>query len=217
VIIIEPPKTMRDKIDRMPKLMTRREFIRSGAAGVLSFATIVAVGDFAWATDAATGTKIALAKGAVLADKSLCSGCRTCEMVCSNMNSEGRNSAALAMVILDKDYIAGNYQPRTCFQCLDPPCLRACPVDALKVDEKSGTNARVIDPILCIGCQKCLKACAEHFAVPRPRFDPEYEICNKCHLCFGDPNCVKYCPTGALRYERSERGLRLGYPLIKGV
>jgi Fe-S-cluster-containing dehydrogenase component len=197
--------------------MTRREFIRSGTAGALSFATIVAVGDFVWAAPTTHGTEIALAKGAVLADKSLCSGCRTCEMVCSNVNSEGRNSAALAMVILDKDYIAGNYQPRTCFQCLDPPCLRACPVDAIKVDEKTGTNARVIDPILCIGCKKCLEACAKHFAVPRPRFDPEYEICNKCHLCFGDPNCVKYCPTGALRYERSEIGLPIGYPLMKGV
>ncbi len=214
---IRSTKHVGDKSPCISKLITRREFLKSGAAGVLSFATIVAVGDLSWAGNLPSGTEIALAKGAVLADKSLCSGCRTCEMVCSNINSEGRNSTALALVILDKDYMAGDYQPRACFQCLDPPCLRACPAEALKVDEKSGTNARIIDPELCIGCQQCLEACEEHFAVPRPRFDPEYEICNKCHLCFGDPNCVKYCPTGALRFERSEEGLRIGYPLIQGV
>ena len=197
--------------------VTRREFLIKGTTGAFGLVSMGAVGDFVYAQKSADGEKIAPAKGAVLADKSLCSGCRTCEVVCSNVNSEGRNAAALALVILDKDYLSGNYQPRACFQCLDPPCLRACPVDAIKVDEKSGTNARVIDLDNCIGCQQCQEACEEHFAVPRPRYDAEYDIYNKCHLCFGDPNCVKYCPTGALRYERSEKGLRIGYPIIEGV
>jgi hypothetical protein len=26
---------------------------------------------------------------------------------------------------------------------------------------------------------------------------------------------VKYCPFGALRYERSEQGLEMGYPVIR--
>jgi len=38
------------------------------------------------------GQKVALAKGVILADKSLCSGCRVCEIVCANFNSGGRNS-----------------------------------------------------------------------------------------------------------------------------
>ena len=197
--------------------VSRREFLIKGTTGALALVTVGSVGDFVSAQKTADGDKIAPAKGAVLADKSLCSGCRTCEMVCSNVNSEGRNAAALALVILDKDYLSGNYQPRACFQCLDPPCLRACPADALKVDVKSGTNARVIDLEKCIGCQQCQEACEEHFAVPRPRYDAEYDIYNKCHVCFGDPKCVKYCPTGALRYERSDKGLRIGYPIIEGV
>ena len=38
----------------------------------------------------------------------------------------------------------------------------------------------------------------------------------KCHLCFGDPQCVKMCPFGALTMARSEKGFLVGYPVIKG-
>jgi len=197
--------------------VTRRAFLRNGTAGILSIIAAVAVGDLLDIITFPDGTKIALAKGAVLADKSVCSGCRTCEAVCSNFNSEGRNTAAFSRVILDKDYVSGDYQPRVCFQCLDPPCLRACPVAALQVDKQSGTYARVIDKRVCIGCKKCLEACDRYFVLPRPRFDPDKHTCIKCHLCFGDPQCVRYCPTGALRFERSEKGLRIGYPIVEGV
>jgi Fe-S-cluster-containing dehydrogenase component len=197
--------------------VTRREFLRNGTAGILSLVAAVAIGDLLDIITFPDGTKVALAKAAVLAEKAVCSGCRTCEAVCSHFNSDGRNTAALARVILDKDYMGAEYQPRVCFQCLDPPCLRACPVAALQVDKQSGTFARVIDERVCIGCKKCLEACDRYFALPRPRFDPEKKITVKCHLCFGDPQCVKHCPTGALWFERSEKGLRIGYPIIKGV
>lgn len=197
--------------------VTRRTFLRNSTAGVLSLVAAVAVGDLLYIITFPDGTKIALARGAVLADKSVCSGCRTCEAVCTNFNSDGRNAASLSRVILDKDYMTGDYQPRVCFQCLDPPCLRACPIAALQVDKQSGTYARVIDERVCIGCKKCLDVCDRYFALPRPRFDSDRDICIKCHLCFGDPKCVKYCPTGALRFERSEKGLRIGYPIVQGV
>ena len=31
-------------------------------------------------------------------------------------------------------------------------------------------------------------------------FDEEAETAQKCHLCNNDPECVKACPGGALRY-----------------
>jgi len=197
--------------------VTRRTFLRNGTAGALSFLSAVAIADILDIVTFPDGTQVVLAKAVVLADKSVCSGCRTCEAVCSNFNSDGRNAAALARVILDKEYMRGDYQPRVCFQCLDPVCLRACPVTALQVDKQSGTHARVIDERVCIGCQKCLKACDRVFALPRPRFDAVQNITVKCHLCFGDPQCVKYCPTGALRFEKSEEGLKIGYPIVEGI
>ena len=56
--------------------VTRRDFLKNGSAGLLS---IVAVGGVSHIFTFADGTKIALAKGVILADKSLCSGCRICE------------------------------------------------------------------------------------------------------------------------------------------
>ncbi|UCF85233.1 MAG: 4Fe-4S binding protein, partial [Desulfobacteraceae bacterium] len=78
------------------------------------------------------------------------------------------------------------------------------------------TYARDIDPDLCIGCEQCIEACEEVFNLPRPRYDPEDDVCIKCHLCHGDPQCVKFCPYGALHYKTSESGLKTGYPYIQG-
>lgn len=197
--------------------VTRRTFIKKGAAGLLS---IVAVGGGSTIFAYADGTKVALAKGVIVADPSLCSGCRICEAVCCSRNmSEGRNSGALSRIILEKNYLSGDYEQNVCFQCSQPLCLDACPTDprALHVDQKSGTYARDIDPDLCIGCEQCIEACEEVFKLPRPRYDPEYDVCIKCHLCHGDPQCVKFCPYGALHYKTSESGLKTGYPYIQGI
>ena len=196
--------------------VTRRVFLKNGTAGLLS---IVAVGAVSNIFAFADGTKVALAKGVILADKSLCSGCRICEAVCCNRNmSEGRNSSVLSRIVLNKNYLAGDYEQNVCFQCSQPPCLEACPTEprALHVAKKSGTYARDIDPDLCTGCEQCIEACEEVFNIPRPRYDPEYDVCIKCHLCHGDPQCVKFCPYGALHYKTSETGLKTGYPYVQG-
>ncbi len=161
------------------------------------------------------GWAVTLAKGVVLGDPELCSGCRTCEAVCTNFNGHGRSSSGLARIILEKDYLGGRYEANTCFQCVSPLCLHVCPEEAIKVDRASGTNARIIDDILCIGCGRCIEACGSVFTPPRPRFDPESEQVVKCHLCLGDPQCVKFCPYGALRYEWSEQGIVTGYPVLQ--
>jgi len=135
--------------------------------------------------------------------------------VCANFNSGGRNSPSLSRILLEKEYMRGDYQPKVCHQCADPPCLKACPVTALQVDQQRGTYARVIDERVCIGCQKCVEACERHFRPARPRFDVQKHRSVKCHLCFGDPQCVKYCPLGVLRVERSEKGFMVGYPVIQ--
>jgi Fe-S-cluster-containing hydrogenase component 2 len=136
-------------------------------------------------------------------------------MVCSNLNSNGRNSFYLARISVEKEYIKGDYRPKVCLQCVDPPCLKACPVGALRVDRSKGTYARIIDERTCIGCQECAKACHQYFRPSRSKFDPQRKKAIKCHLCFGDPECVKFCPAGALRVERSERGFLVGYPIVQ--
>ena len=72
-----------------------------------------------------------------------------------------------------------------------------------------------IDRELCIGCEACVEACGSVFTPPRPRFDAHTGVAVKCHLCFGEPQCVKYCPYGALEYQWSDTGIKTGYPIIK--
>jgi Fe-S-cluster-containing dehydrogenase component len=195
--------------------LERRIFLKGLGLGAIALGDVVAFGDLLWADTLPDGQEVALARMAIFVDKTLCCGCRVCETVCSNLNCEGRNTSSLARLSVEKEYIKGDYQPKVCYQCSDPPCLKACPVGAVHVDEQTGTFARIIEESSCIGCKQCIEACQQHFHPPRPRFDEQNGISIKCHLCFGDPQCVKFCPMGALRVERSEQGLLVGYPTIK--
>ena len=195
--------------------VNRRTILKGFTVGIFGLGGVISLGGFLEVLTFPNGQKLALAKGVILVDKSLCSGCRICEMVCANFNSAGRNAASLSRILLEKEYLGGDYQPKVCHQCADPPCLKVCPVTALQVDRQKGTYARVIDERACIGCQKCVEACRQYFRPSRPRFDVQKNRAVKCHLCFGDPQCVKFCPLGVLRVERSEKGLLVGYPVIK--
>lgn len=199
----------------MNKEVERRTLLKGFTLGAIALGSTISLGKLLEVITFPNGQKVALAKGVIMADKSLCSGCRVCEMVCSNFNSGGRNAASLSRILLEKEYLRGDYQPKVCHQCADPPCLKACPVTALQVEKQKGTYARIIDERVCIGCKKCVEACQQYFRPSRPRFDEQKHRTVKCHLCFGDPQCVKYCPLGVLRFERSEKGLLVGYPVIK--
>lgn len=193
----------------------RRTVLCSFAYGAFRLGSIVAFGDLLSAPAFSNDQKAPLAKVVIFVDKTLCSGCRTCEMACANINAGGRNSSSHARIFVQKQYLKGDCQPKVCYQCADPPCLRACPTGALQVDSSKGTLARIIDEKICIGCQECVKACQQYFHPSRSMFDAQKEKAFKCHLCFGDPQCVKFCPVGALQVARSEKGFLVGYPVIK--
>lgn len=199
----------------MSENLDRRTVLKGVTLGFFGLGSVFAAGDLLQILTFPNGQKVVLARGVIVADKSLCSGCRICEIVCANFHSAGRNSSSLSRIILEKEYLRGEYEPKVCHQCADPPCLKACPVAALHVEKQRGTYARVIDERACTGCRKCVDACRRHFRPARPRFDLQKHRSIKCHLCFGDPLCVKYCPVGVLRLERSEKGFMVGYPVIR--
>ena len=127
----------------------------------------------------------------IAVNSALCSGCHCCELACSLFH-HGECNPELAGVYVIKDTFTGDYEVKTCLQCNEPRCQTACPVQALHIDERTG--APVIDEDNCIGCGVCAEECQFHMV----RFIPDKDVYFKCDLCGGNPQCVIYCPYGAL-------------------
>jgi Fe-S-cluster-containing dehydrogenase component len=113
------------------------------------------------------------------------------------------------------------YLPVQCHQCDNPPCVKACPVEATW-KEKDGIV--VIDSDWCIGCRYCMAACpyeARRFNFTTPEIPVEQinthqgylsnrirpkGVVEKCNFCLHrtregkNPACLEACPTGARKF-----------------
>jgi len=131
----------------------------------------------------------------MLVDENKCTGCRACELACS-MTNTSQFAPEKALIRVEKQEAEGLDRPRVCRQCGSAPCIEACPVEALT--KEPVTQAVLVNVDKCVGCRLCQKACpfqAVHFPSPG----------NKaaiCHLCQGDPKCVRRCPSGAITFGR---------------
>ncbi len=168
---------------------------------------------------------------------SKCQGYRDCVSACVRENNLGRDSQVQYIRVLEMDRdtqevesadhyydpatvpVEGKYYlPVQCMQCDNPPCVKACPVDATWMDPD---GIVVIDYDWCIGCRYCMTACpywARHFNWSAPLLDaqeinPETNylgnrprpagVVEKCHFCTQrtragrQPACQEACPTGA--------------------
>ncbi len=187
---------------------SRRNFLRTLAIGAGGMAVLGSYG-FIFQEESANGEI-----KAIVVDFTKCAGCRTCETACSAYNHQVEVDGQLMKGLGNPDLSnikVWHYNPDvdipvTCFLCEDAPCIEACPIDQ---DPVTGRKALYRDEIFstikcdldrCIGCGKCSKACHEKSGgVIFPNKDtgkPE----RMCTLCDGDPQCVKYCPYGALQY-----------------
>ena len=188
--------------------ITRKEFLRKLAIGAGGLALIGNYG-FIFPFESGNGEI-----KAIVVDFDKCAGCRTCETVCSAYNHKVEIDGALLNGLGNPDL--SNIKvwhfnpdvdvPVTCFLCEDAPCIEACPIEP---DPDTGKKALYRDNVFhtikvdlnrCIGCEMCSEACREKSGgVIFPNEEtgsPE----RMCRLCDGDPQCVKYCPYGALQY-----------------
>lgn len=168
---------------------------------------------------------------------SRCNGSRRCVHACVNENNQSRSPEIQYISVLkmpkgtmNMEKGTRHYNPETvpeddsfylpvqCLQCENPPCVKACPVEATW-QEKDGIT--VIDYNWCIGCRYCEAACpywARRFnfaepEIPKERLNPDMGylsnrprpkgVVEKCHFCLHRtregklPACLEACPTGA--------------------
>lgn len=91
------------------------------------------------------------------------------------------------------------YLPRICNHCTDPPCLRACPRQAIYKREDNGIV--LIDQERCRGYQECIAACP----YKKIYFNPRLARSEKCIFCFPrieqllPPACAQQC-VGRIRF-----------------
>jgi len=121
-----------------------------------------------------------------------CRACRACEMACA-LSREGSVSPSLACINIALNEFATDavVTARFCLQCVDAPCIDACPVKAMARHPRTG--AVMIDAETCIGCMRCAKACP--WAIPKRH--PDHRLAIKCDLCSDIPTgpaCVQFCP-----------------------
>jgi len=164
-----------------------------------------------------------------------CRGYRDCVEACVQENNLAPDIRYIQVLELDKgsldlesadryydrDSVPAEgkyYLPVQCMQCDNPPCVKACPVEATW---KEPDGIIVVDYDWCIGCRYCMTACpysARFFNWQRPqipvdRINPDTNylgnrprpvgVVEKCHFCTQrtrrgrQPACQEACPTGA--------------------
>ena len=121
--------------------------------------------------------------------KEYCIGSHLCAQVCSAMK-EGEYIPSKARIAIETCYEDGNLKYMDHFCILCGMCVKACPVDAIKLGEYIE-----VDMDKCIGCGACADKCPKHVVKIR---DEKAYICDTCG---GDPKCVKTCPQHALTFE----------------
>lgn len=123
-----------------------------------------------------------------------CTGCRTCETVCAFIHTGEVNPLRSRVTVFSYEK-EGLSAPMVCQQCTVAACQEVCPVGAITRSED--TTALLVNDAKCLRCKMCTIACP----FGATTYDPAHDLIMKCDLCGGEPQCVAYCPSGALSYQ----------------
>jgi len=139
-------------------------------------------------------------------DLKRCIGCNTCVIACKVENGLEIGSGIRVETVggLHRDtpggkfpHLSMHYRPVLCMHCNTPPCLEACPNEAIS---KRKDGIVLIDEERCDGCRTCLDACPYEAL----SFDPEKDRVVKCTFCAHrldngeEPFCVRCCEAEAI-------------------
>ncbi len=219
------PKETSDGLREDKRRLSRRDFVQkagklTGAFAAGLFCLNGSKGAAFAAGRSGTDCAVAPVKMELHFDEKLCASCRLCEIACAQFHEGDANHDACRNRLIIRPLLHftglsalsanahGWPQPLAnatyaefsenhfCRQCASPECLDVCQEGAIYVDENTG--ARVVNEKKCVGCGECVEAC---------QFDMIWlneatEKAFKCDLCGGDPQCARWCPTGAITIKR---------------
>lgn len=188
----------------------RRSFFK----GLAVAATVAAVPSAAHARER---VKTPPDAAGLLYDTTLCIGCKACVVACKEANDmpadtdgyggglydapEGLNELTRNSIALYREDDEQSYVKKQCMHCVDPACVGACMLGALRKGEQG-----IVwwEASTCVGCRYCQVACP--FNVPKFEWASITPRIVKCELCRHrlkvgkQPACSEVCPRNAVIY-----------------
>ena len=140
-------------------------------------------------------------------DQTRCTGCYTCSVACKDWyDIEAGPENWMRIIPIEKGKFPNlslSYLAIACNHCADPPCIKACPVNAITKREIDGIV--IVDQNVCLGKTECGSKCLKVCPWDAPQFNStENAKMRKCQLCverLDDDKqaiCVESCPMYAL-------------------
>lgn len=142
-------------------------------------------------------------------NSTLCVNCGACAVACMDQNDifpENGDKPYRTCLTVEEGHglnVKMTYLSVGCMHCQDAPCVQVCPTGCLYKDSETGLT--LYDNSSCIGCHRCVSACA--FGVPTFNPDGVLVKCDGCaeRLKAGvEPACVRGCPFRAIKVYTEE-------------
>jgi anaerobic dimethyl sulfoxide reductase subunit B (iron-sulfur subunit) len=139
-------------------------------------------------------------------DQTRCTGCYTCVVACKDWNSlsVGVNWRKIKVIedgLFPELFLA--YLSTACNHCENPPCVKACPTEA--ITKRASDGIVIVNSEKCKGKEECGAKCLKVCPWDVPQFNSkENPKMQKCNFCFErlekgkQPICVEACPMYAL-------------------
>ncbi len=134
-------------------------------------------------------------------DLDRCTGCKACVTACHSLNGLDTDETWRSVGLLHGGTASAPMQQTVttaCHHCIEPACMKGCPVNAYEKDPSTGIVRHLDDQ--CIGCQYCTLTCPYEV----PQFNKKLGIVRKCDMCSERlaadeaPACVQACPNEAI-------------------